>query len=140
MEKQFDVLVIGELNVDLILNQIEKFPEMGKEIIAERMTMTLGSSSAIFASNLSTLGSRVSFVGQLGQDSFGDHVITSLQSKGVNTEYVLRSSKQACHLLSPPVKSQTVFRSYRSWLPGEPFPYFRTTRACPEVSCEYIVK
>ena len=95
MEKQFDVLVIGELNVDLILNQIEKFPEMGKEIIAERMTMTLGSSSAIFASNLSTLGSRVSFVGQLGQDSFGDHVITSLQSKGVNTDYVLRSSKHA---------------------------------------------
>ena len=32
MKKEFDVIVVGELNVDLILNQIESFPEMGKEI------------------------------------------------------------------------------------------------------------
>ncbi len=95
MEKPFDVLVIGELNVDLILDQINKFPEIGKEIIAERMTVTLGSSSAIFASNLSTLGAKVRFVGQVGQDSFGDQVIASLQSRGVNTDYILRSSKDA---------------------------------------------
>ena len=78
MDKPFDVLVIGELNVDLIFDQIEKFPEMGKEMIAERMTVTLGSSSAILASNLSTIGAKVRFVGQLGQDSFGDHVISRL--------------------------------------------------------------
>ena len=95
MEKPFDVLVIGELNVDLILDQIEKFPEIGKEILSERMSITLGSSSAIFASNLSTLGSKVSFVGRLGQDSFGDHIIASLQSRGVNTGYILRSSEHA---------------------------------------------
>jgi sugar/nucleoside kinase (ribokinase family) len=93
MEKQFDILVIGELNVDIILDQIEKFPEIGKEIIAERMTITLGSSSAIFASNLSTLGGKVRFVGQLGQDNFGDHIIASLQARGVNTDYIFRSSK-----------------------------------------------
>ena len=95
MDKPFDVLVIGELNVDLIFDQIEKFPEMGKEMIAERMTVTLGSSSAILASNLSTIGAKVRFVGQLGQDSFGDHVISSLQSRGVNTDYILRSPKHA---------------------------------------------
>ncbi len=90
--KLFDVLVVGELNVDLILNQIEKFPVIGKEVLARKMTLTLGSSSAIFASNLSTLGSRVAFSGQLGMDDFGDHVITSLESKGVNTSGILRSS------------------------------------------------
>ena len=95
MEKPFDVLVIGELNVDLIMDQIERLPEIGKEIIADRMTITLGSSSAIFASNLSTLGSKVSFVGQLGQDHFGDFVIESLHSQGVNTDYVIRSSTHA---------------------------------------------
>jgi len=31
--KQFDVIVVGELNVDLILNSIDSFPEMGKEKI-----------------------------------------------------------------------------------------------------------
>ena len=32
--KRFDVIVVGELNVDLILNSIDSFPEMGKEKIA----------------------------------------------------------------------------------------------------------
>ena len=95
MERPFDVLAIGELNVDLILDQIQKFPEIGKEIIADKMNIALGSSSAIFASNLSTLGSKVSFVGQLGQDQFGDFVIECLEAQGVNTDYILRSSMHA---------------------------------------------
>jgi sugar/nucleoside kinase (ribokinase family) len=78
MRKQFDVVVIGELNVDLILNQIGKFPEIGKEMLAGHMTLTLGSSSAIFASNLSTLGSKVTFAGKLGHDNFGDHIVNWL--------------------------------------------------------------
>jgi sugar/nucleoside kinase (ribokinase family) len=88
---QTGVIVVGELNVDLILNRIDSFPEMGKEKLAKEMTLTLGSSSAIFASNLSSLGSEVSFLGKIGQDSFGDLVISSLESKGVNTDLVIRS-------------------------------------------------
>jgi sugar/nucleoside kinase (ribokinase family) len=93
MKKEFDVFVVGELNVDLILNQIEKHPEVGKEVLAGQMNLTLGSSSAIFASNLSTLGTSVAFVGKLGHDNFGDHIIASLKSRGVNTEYIIRSVK-----------------------------------------------
>jgi len=91
MINQTDVLVVGELNVDLILNQIDGFPEIGKEKLAQEMTLTLGSSSAIFASNLSSLGTDVSFLGKIGQDSFGDLVVDSLESKGVNTELIIRS-------------------------------------------------
>ncbi len=95
MEKRFDVLVVGELNVDLILNQVDQFPEIGKETLAGHMTLTLGSSSAIFASNLSTLGTRVAFAGKLGHDNFGDHIIASLKSRGVDTEYIIRSVKHS---------------------------------------------
>ncbi len=91
--KQFDVLVIGELNVDLILNTIDSFPEMGKEKIARQMTLTLGSSSAIFASNLSTLGAKTAFAGKIGSDAFGILVIESLQAKKVNTDFIITSSK-----------------------------------------------
>lgn len=94
-EKKFDVIVVGELNVDLILNQIEKFPVIGKEVLAERMTLTMGSSSAIFACNLSTLGSRTSFCGKLGLDDFGNNVIAGLKSRGVNTSNVVQSSELA---------------------------------------------
>lgn len=91
--KKFDVLVVGELNVDLILNSIDSFPEMGKEKLAKNMNLTLGSSSAIFASNLSSLGSKVSFVGKIGNDQFGVLVNESLINKGVNTDFLIRSKE-----------------------------------------------
>ncbi|HMJ70284.1 MAG TPA: carbohydrate kinase family protein [Cyclobacteriaceae bacterium] len=87
----FDVLVVGELNVDLILNKIDQFPVMGKEVLADAMTLTLGSSSAIFASNLSTLGSRVTFSGKVGKDDFGNYVLSFLKRKGVDVSNVLSS-------------------------------------------------
>jgi sugar/nucleoside kinase (ribokinase family) len=91
--KKFDVLVVGELNVDLILNQLDKFPELGKEIIARKMLLTLGSSSAIFASNLSVLGSRVGFCGCVGQDSFAEKIVHDLSVKRVDTAYIIKSDR-----------------------------------------------
>ncbi|MFT3702192.1 MAG: carbohydrate kinase family protein [Agriterribacter sp.] len=84
--KKFDVSVIGELNIDIILNGNDSLPEIGKEILARQMNITLGSSAAIFASNVSSLGARVSFQGKLGKDVFGDMVIRALELKGVDTD------------------------------------------------------
>jgi sugar/nucleoside kinase (ribokinase family) len=89
MKKQLDVLAIGELNVDLILNNISGFPVVGKEIHAGDMVLTLGSSTAIFASNLSSLGLKVGFLGKTGDDSFGDLVKKSLISKNIDTSLVI---------------------------------------------------
>ncbi len=88
MKKVYDIIVVGELNVDLILDQIEKFPEVGKEVLAHKMTLTLGSSSAIFASNISSLGSRVAFIGKIGKDKFGEVVLESLQRNKVDTSMI----------------------------------------------------
>lgn len=88
--KKFDVIVVGELNVDLILNQIESFPEISKEKIAQKMDLTLGSSSAIFASNISTLGLKVAFLGKIGKDNFGDFIIDELKKKNVDTNFIIR--------------------------------------------------
>jgi len=88
MKKEFDVIIVGELNVDLILDEIEKFPEIGKEVLANRMTLTLGSSSAIFASNISSLGAKVAFLGKIGKDKFGEVVIESLQRSQVDVSMI----------------------------------------------------
>jgi sugar/nucleoside kinase (ribokinase family) len=88
----FDVLVVGELNIDFIFNKIEKFPETGKEVLADQMVLTLGSSSAIFASNLSSMGSGVAFAGMTGQDVFGEFVSKSLEDKNVDTRFLLKSA------------------------------------------------
>lgn len=88
--QQYDVLVVGELNVDIILNDIDGLPEVGKEKLARRMVTTLGSSSAIFASNLSSLGASVAFLGKVGTDAHGDLILDSLRSRNVDTTGVLR--------------------------------------------------
>jgi sugar/nucleoside kinase (ribokinase family) len=90
-KEKFDVLVAGELNIDLILDKLDQFPVIGKEIMAADMVYTLGSSSAIFASNLSTLGISVNYCGCIGNDSFGDKIINDLAAKNVNTSNIIRS-------------------------------------------------
>jgi sugar/nucleoside kinase (ribokinase family) len=91
-KKTYDVVVIGELNVDIILNNIEGFPSVGKEIIANSISVTLGSSSAIFASNLSSLGMNVAFIGKVGEDNFSEVILSALQKKNVDTNHIIKSA------------------------------------------------
>lgn len=86
-----DVVVIGELNVDIILNGMTELPVVGKEILAGNMQVTLGSSSAIFASNLSALGVSVAFIGKIGEDNFAKVVMDSLEVKNVKTGNIIIS-------------------------------------------------
>lgn len=87
--KKYDVIVVGELNVDLIFQDIESFPEMGKEKIAKNMLLTMGSSSAIFATNIAKLGNKTSFIGKLGHDPYGELVLNTLMERGVDTSGIL---------------------------------------------------
>ena len=91
--KAFDVLVVGELNVDIILDGIQGFPKIGKEILAKELNITLGSSSAIFASNLSALDTSVTFVGKTGNDTFSGFIRQALESKKVHTGNILQSDQ-----------------------------------------------
>ncbi len=90
-KKKFDVLVAGELNIDLILDKLDQFPVIGKEIMAAEMIYTLGSSSAIFASNLSSIGVLVNYCGRVGTDNFGDKILNDLTEKNVDTHHIIRS-------------------------------------------------
>ena len=94
-EKRTDVVVVGELNVDIILNEMDSLPVIGKEIMAGSMSVTLGSSSAIFASNLSSLGCNVAFIGKIGKDNFAGVVLSSLEGKNVDTSRIIRSESLA---------------------------------------------
>lgn len=96
--KAFDILALGELNVDLLLNRIGGFPEIGKEIFAKDMTLALGSSTAIFAANAASLGAKVSFMGMIGKDNFGDLVRSSLEAKKVDTSNLIEVESAATGL------------------------------------------
>ncbi|NQT23812.1 carbohydrate kinase family protein [candidate division KSB1 bacterium] len=84
-----DVIVIGELNADLILQDIPSFPEMGKEKIAKNMTLTMGSASALMASNVAQLGLKTGFIGKIGDDLFGRLVTDTLQDLNVDIDGIM---------------------------------------------------
>ncbi len=88
-----EVIVAGELNVDLLLNGMTVFPSVGTEILADRMQLALGSSSAIFASNLSTLGAKVKFLSKVGDDDFGQFCIHCLEQKNVGVSGIRKDKE-----------------------------------------------
>jgi sugar/nucleoside kinase (ribokinase family) len=89
---RWDLLVIGELNVDIIAAGLERLPELGKEVLAPSFALRMGSSSAICAAAASKLGLRVGFVGKVGDDLFGGFVTERLRELGVDTEPVIVDS------------------------------------------------
>lgn len=89
------LFVVGELNVDLIFNQINGFPQLGTEIVANDMVLTLGSSSAILAANAAAIGIPTAFCGAVGHDAYGDLVIRELQAQGVNTDFIRISEEHS---------------------------------------------
>jgi sugar/nucleoside kinase (ribokinase family) len=85
---KFDVSVIGELNLDLIFYGLPAKLELDREHLATNLSLTLGSSSAIFAHNLARLGSSVGFSSSIGSDSLGPICIERLAEANVDLSRV----------------------------------------------------
>ncbi len=88
--KRFDISVLGELNCDLILYGLAPALEPEREHLANDFALTLGSSSAIFAHNISLLGSRVGFTSCIGGDPLGEFCVERLSESGVEVSGVKR--------------------------------------------------
>jgi sugar/nucleoside kinase (ribokinase family) len=80
----FDVSVVGELNLDLIFYGLPEKLELEREHLARDLSITLGSSSAIFAHNLAHLGNRVGFSSSIGDDPLGEICLQRLAESGTD--------------------------------------------------------
>ena len=100
---RFDVSIAGELNLDMILSGLPREMPTERELIASEFSMTLGSSSAIFAHNLASLGMRVSFQGVIGDDLLGAVARKHLADAGVDVSGIkqLASRKTGVTVLLP---------------------------------------
>lgn len=85
----YDILVAGEINPDLILtgdvipafNQVEK--------LVDSATLSIGSSSAIFACGAARLGLKVAFIGLCGDDIFGRFMIDEMKKSRINIDHII---------------------------------------------------
>jgi sugar/nucleoside kinase (ribokinase family) len=80
----FDILVLGEINADLIL-QGDVDPAWAQaEKLIDDAAIALGGSSAIFACGAARLGLKVGFAGVVGDDLLGNYCRNTLAARGVD--------------------------------------------------------
>ncbi|MFL6447633.1 MAG: carbohydrate kinase family protein [Bryobacteraceae bacterium] len=82
-----DVLVAGELYIDLIFSGFDSLPQPGREAFASRFSREIGGGTAITAAGLAKLGVRCGVYGLVGEDS-GEWVKKRLQQEHVDVGQV----------------------------------------------------
>ena len=87
---EYDILAVGDLNVDLILSGIRDVPEFGREVLASGLGLHLGGCTANLAVFCHRLGLRVAFVARVGRDDFGEFLIRKLGEIGLSAEHIIR--------------------------------------------------
>ncbi len=86
----FDLLVLGDANPDLVLSGDQVEPAFGQaERLVDHATLTIGGSGAILACGAARLGLRVAFAGVVGDDLFGAFMREQLAARGVDIGGVL---------------------------------------------------
>lgn len=93
-QQRYDVLAVGDLNIDLILS-IDSLPEFGREVLAQSVSQHAGGVAANFATYCVRLGLRVGLVARVGRDDFGDFLVAEMERVGVGTEHIIRDDTLA---------------------------------------------
>jgi len=85
------VLVVGDINIDIIING-GAYPAEGDEVIVKQSNHRLGGSGCNTAVVFSKLGANAQILGHIGKDPFGTLAQTFLQESGVDTRWMVESS------------------------------------------------
>jgi sugar/nucleoside kinase (ribokinase family)/fructoselysine-6-P-deglycase FrlB-like protein len=97
-----DLLVIGDLSVDLVMSGDVR-PAFGQaEQLVESASLALGGSGAIMACSAARLGLNVALVAAVGDDALGRFAVAELERLGVGAKHVVVreecSTGVSCHL------------------------------------------
>lgn len=81
------ILVIGSANTDMVI-RTQKFPSPGETILGGDFFMFSGGKGANQAVAAARLGGAVCFIGNLGQDIFGQRISDQLKQEGIDTQFL----------------------------------------------------
>jgi len=83
-----DLISVGVVCADVMVRPVDAVPAKGTLGLVPKLEMHLGGLAGVTAIVFSQLGGKSAFVGRLGRDGFGDYLLSTLQSNGVNTDGV----------------------------------------------------
>lgn len=87
------IVVLGSLNVDLVI-RVASVPKPGETVLGDRLETFAGGKGANQAVAAARLGGRVSMVGRVGNDGFGEMLLAQLRRDGVDASSVVRDAEQ----------------------------------------------
>lgn len=85
------ILVAGSVNMDLVV-EADKLPTKGETVQGKTIRYIPGGKGANQAVAASRLGGNVSFIGEVGEDNFGNELFDFLKSEKLNLNSLSRSS------------------------------------------------
>ena len=90
--EQPKIIVIGSSSIDLVLNTANS-PHPNETVMAEKSESFFGGKGANQAVATSRLGASVYFIGAVGMDPFGQHVLRNVVDEGINVGYVVETEE-----------------------------------------------
>lgn len=84
----YDVLVIGRPQTDLIFTGLPRWPEVGRELFAAGLTVTVGGTFNVAAA-LQRLRLSVGMVGTVGNDDWSRRSLAAMAAEGVSTSLMV---------------------------------------------------
>lgn len=85
MDRRFDVLSVGDVNMEIIFSGLRSMPILGRELLADQVLHNLGGSTVNTAVGIARQGMRSAFIGKIGRDEDGAFLLRELENFGVDT-------------------------------------------------------
>ena len=82
------IVVVGSINMDLVV-RAPRIPAPGETIIGSELLENPGGKGANQCAAMAKLGGRVTMIGAVGSDTYGDYMKNNLTSLGVDTSGIL---------------------------------------------------
>lgn len=87
-KKEFDVLCIGQANVDILIRPVQQLDFSGDAVHVDEVRMANGGDALNVAVNMRRLNNHVAFAGQIGDDAFGRFLLEKMKDSQIDTSSV----------------------------------------------------
>ena len=89
MSRHPDVTVVGSINQDMVA-RVPRLPGAGQTVLGHELLIVPGGKGLNQAVAAARSGASTAFIGMVGQDSAGTHLLAVLSDEGIDTHGVLR--------------------------------------------------